>query len=680
VNHAFNAITNKSATSRDRQGAVSFDRACFCKLHHSLTLVARCLLIVAGCVTIATAADDLEQLEQRAFNAAAARVASSVVSIETVGGLETVGKMLVGQGATTGLVVSPDGYIISSAFNFIQKPTSILVGFADGTRAPAKIVATDRSRMLVLLKATVEEKLVVAENAPEAELKVGQWSIAVGRTFDSAQINVSVGVVSAIGRVWGKAVQTDAKISPNNYGGPLVDVRGRVVGVLVPMSPQSTSELAGVEWYDSGIGFAVPMSQVLASFERLKSGQDLYPGILGVVLKQADMFADPVECSGVRPNSPAYKSGFKRGDKIVAVNGREIASRAQLSREINRRYAGESLKVTVARGEQKLERELQLIDKLEPYERPFLGILPQRDRAKGEPVGVVVRYVYADSAAAKSGVKIGDRLVNVGGEAVTDREALAARLADFVIGDKLAVEVLRDGKSVKLELTPAREPTTVPAELPAAVTTNTDKAESPPATGDVPLKIAEHATQFTVYAPTTCETRRPHGVLLWLHGTERPKPENIVNVWKPLCDKHELILVVPLAGQGQWQPADAEAITKALESLQKSHPIDPARIVAHGLQSGAIMAQRLAATQRELIRGVAIVQSQILAPFPENEPATPLSWLVAQSKAIDVTAGLDNLRKAKYTVTTQSQGEKARYFVDAERDEFLRWIDTLDRF
>ena len=71
--------------------------------------------------------------------------------------------------------------------------------------------------------------------------------------------NISVGIVSAVNRIWGKAIQTDAKISPTNYGGPLVDIAGRVLGVLVPLSPMATDELAGVEWYDSGIGFAVPL-------------------------------------------------------------------------------------------------------------------------------------------------------------------------------------------------------------------------------------------------------------------------------------------------------------------------------------------------------------------------------------------------------------------------------------
>src|SRR5262249_59547133 len=76
--------------------------------------------------------------------------------------------------------------------------------------------------------------------------------------------SVSYGIISALGRVWGKAIQTDAKISPINYGGPLVDVTGRVQGILIPASPRGEDVTAGFEWYDSGIGFAIPMGDVMA--------------------------------------------------------------------------------------------------------------------------------------------------------------------------------------------------------------------------------------------------------------------------------------------------------------------------------------------------------------------------------------------------------------------------------
>ena len=254
--------------------------------------LALALLILAGRLS---AAEDLVPLEQKAFRAAVDRVAPSVVRIETIGGLERVGRVLFGTGPTTGVAATPDGYIVSSAFNFIHRPASILVQLPDGTRKPARLVATDHNRMIALLKIEADRPLPVPESVPESELHVGQWAIAVGRTFELNQPNMAVGVVSALERIWGKAIQTDAAVSPNNYGGPLLDIHGRVMGVLVPLSPQDTSEVAGYEWYDSGIGFAVPFRKIQEILPRLKQGKDLRPGLLGINFAGTALFlADPI--------------------------------------------------------------------------------------------------------------------------------------------------------------------------------------------------------------------------------------------------------------------------------------------------------------------------------------------------------------------------------------------------
>ena len=97
--------------------------------------------------------------------------------------------------------------------------------------------------MLVLLKVESETPLPVPTAVPRGEMQVGQWTVAVGRALSSDEINLSVGILSAVDRIWGKAIQTDAKISPSNYGGPLVDLQGRVLGILVPLSPDAQNEV-----------------------------------------------------------------------------------------------------------------------------------------------------------------------------------------------------------------------------------------------------------------------------------------------------------------------------------------------------------------------------------------------------------------------------------------------------
>ena len=141
-------------------------------------------------------AQDSEQLlekEQIAFRAAVQAVANSVVQIETFGGLERVGQELVAEGPTTGTILSSDGWIISSLFSFRAQPASILVSMPNGKRAAARIVARDFSRELVLLKIDEVSDLPVPAVCPTSEVTVGQWAIALGKTYDNKSVSQSGG-------------------------------------------------------------------------------------------------------------------------------------------------------------------------------------------------------------------------------------------------------------------------------------------------------------------------------------------------------------------------------------------------------------------------------------------------------------------------------------------------------
>ncbi|MEA1952152.1 MAG: PDZ domain-containing protein, partial [Planctomycetota bacterium] len=241
-------------------------------------------------------------------------------------------------------------------------PDSILVRLADGSRKAARLLATDHSRKLVLLKIETDGKtdLLVPTFAERKSIRAGQWAIAVGRIFPGKRPNISVGIVSAVNRIWGKAIQTDAAVSPNNYGGPLIDIHGRVMGVLVPMSPEGDSQIAGFQWYDSGIGFAIPADDVLRSVELMKRGEDLYGGFLGVGFKQPNLSMAEAIVAGCAAGSPAQKAGLRTGDRIVAIDGRQVGRAAELREAVARRYAGEKMKITVERDGREIPFEIEL--------------------------------------------------------------------------------------------------------------------------------------------------------------------------------------------------------------------------------------------------------------------------------------------------------------------------------
>jgi serine protease Do len=639
--------------------------------------------------TLPAAADDTAADQQAAFAAAVDRVAPAVVQIETVGGLERVEGVLLGTGPTTGLAVDPSGYIISSAFNFIGSPASILVRLPDGARKPARLVATDHARMLVLLKIDAQRPLPTCEIAPRRQMRVGQWTIAVGRTFQGGRPNIAVGILSAIDRVWGRAIQTDAAVSPNNYGGPLVDVRGRVMGVLVPLSPQAAGEVAGMEWYDSGIGFAVPAEDIQRMLPRLKKGEDLYPGLAGFTLKGPNQFTGPPLVAACRPECPAATAGIKVGDLIVELAGRPITRAVEVRDELGRRYAGDKLSVTVLRGRQLIKAELELAAKLEPFQHGFLGILPIRSNVEK---GVAVRYVYPNSPAAAVGIAAGDVLVSLAGEPLRNRLELRQKIGMSEPGSEVDLELRRADSVRKVKAILAALPEGLPPdELPPASESSKDSvnnsrgltapgapgiaaapAKPAVAVGAVPLKIPEYANEVWAYVPASYDPTAAYGVVVWLHDPGGFDWKELFARWQPKS-----------SDPSRWMPAEAALVDRLLAHLGSTYRVDPARVVVHGYEGGGAMAFLAAFHNREAIRAVAAVEAAPVGPPPENDPlhrlAVYLAWGHNSPAARPIGQAAAALRRMKIPVTAKSLDEMPRYLNADELSQLARWIDMLDR-
>ncbi|MEZ6080949.1 MAG: trypsin-like peptidase domain-containing protein, partial [Pirellulaceae bacterium] len=159
-------------------------------------LVLSLLALGLSASTLRAQSPTLVGAEEAAFQAAVEQVAASVVQIETFGGLERADEELVADGPTTGTIVAADGWIVSTLYSFRQQPASILVTLPDGSRAAARIVARDYSREVALLKVDSDEPLPVARFAPKSDVQVGQWTVALGKTYDKQSVSQSVGIVS----------------------------------------------------------------------------------------------------------------------------------------------------------------------------------------------------------------------------------------------------------------------------------------------------------------------------------------------------------------------------------------------------------------------------------------------------------------------------------------------------
>lgn len=318
------------------------------------------------------------------------KIAPSIVRIETIGGAQPVRSrpegpggrrgtdFRQGDGPSTGVIWTSDGYILTSSFHFVRDPTVITVILRDERRFVARLVARDLPGRLALLRVDATDLAPIPRIRRE-ELRVGQWVISAGYGHGTAYPAPSLGIISATGRMNGMAIQTDAKISPANYGGPLFDLGGRMVGVCVPMG-MSTDEVAGVEWYDSGIGFATHVNRIERHFARMAKGENIERGFLGVSLEPEDLkpqpATPPAEPRGLRiggsPRGPAIAAGLRAGDLVLALDDVPTPRLVDLRRVLWAAAAGDSMRVRYLRDGVICETTLTLAsaDSLRAAEQP----------------------------------------------------------------------------------------------------------------------------------------------------------------------------------------------------------------------------------------------------------------------------------------------------------------------
>jgi serine protease Do len=679
----------------------------FWRALRQIGLVAACVLLLAPA---RLQAEDLADLERDAFNAAVEAVDDCVVQIRTVGGLDRLDGEALAQGPTTGLIITEDGYIVSSAFNFAQQPASVLVRLPDGKQLAARVVGRDTNRMLVLLKVDPDGKLPTPDVAPAGQVRVGDWAIAVGRTYDATRPNVSVGVVSALNRMFGRAIQTDANASAANYGGPLVDVRGRVLGVLVPMAPQAagaaeTSEIAGAEFYDSGIAFAVPLSDIRANLDRWISAGDLKRGLLGVGMADGNPHTTAPKVTAVWPRSPAAEAGWKTDDVIVAIDGVAVETQTQLRFQTMPHYAGDKLAVTLRRGEgddaEEINTEVTLADKLEPFRHAFLGVLPARlqpavDDKAGEgdegdsssSAGVVVRSIWPDSPAAKAGLRTGDRITRLGSKEIDSLGAALAELNSHAPEDELAIVAKRSDETLELSAELSQLPTGVlsSSDLPTAAA----EREAAPSQDDPKLdtlKLPDLPQEAYFYRPPSA--KKAGGVLLWLGAADEKARKELTTAWRDVCDRHGVTLLMPTPSDAKgWSSDDLEFLARLLPAAASRLSTDPRRIVVGGEGKGGQLAYAFAFAARKAVRGVAVADSPLprTLKLPQTAPGQRLAVLSVETQNESLTLlihrDLQKLAEAGFPATQVERPSRTDDgLLDATtRATIGRWIDGLDRF
>ena len=245
----------------------------------------------------------------------------------------------------TGFVYDTNGDILTNE-HVVDGASSVTVKFSDGSTYKATVVGTDPSTDIAVVHVNAPaSKLVPLTLADSSNVSVGDGVVAIGNPF-GLEGTVTSGIVSALGReitapdsspIEG-AIQTDAAINHGNSGGPLLNMKGEVIGI--------TSQIESDSGGNDGVGFAVPSNTVRTIAQQLIANGQAQHALLGVTPANA---SNGVGVSDVQGGSGADNAGVKAGDVITAVNGKAVRTAAQLRALIAAKQPGDKLTLTIRR-------------------------------------------------------------------------------------------------------------------------------------------------------------------------------------------------------------------------------------------------------------------------------------------------------------------------------------------
>ena len=351
------------------------------------------------------------------------------------------------RGVGSGFVISADGYILTNA-HVVEGADEVYVTLTDKREYKAKIIGSDKRSDVALVK-------IEGSNLPRLtfgdsnKLRVGEWVIAIGSPF-GLDNTVTAGIISAKARDTGDylpLIQTDVAVNPGNSGGPLINMRGEVIGINSQIYSRSGGYM--------GISFAVPIDEAMRVSEQLKTAGRVTRGRIGVQIGEvtkdvADSLGLP-KANGalvqrVESGGPAEKGGIEAGDIIVKFNGAAIEKSSDLPRMVGntkpgarstvtvwRKGAAKELSLTIAEMEpdnKVAKREEKSIKPEQPVNTLGLVASDLTDAQKKElkvDGGAVVDT--AEGAAARAGLRAGDLILRVNNTDVKDSKQFNALVA-----------------------------------------------------------------------------------------------------------------------------------------------------------------------------------------------------------------------------------------------------------
>jgi len=364
-----------------------------------------------------------------AFEKVAADVSPSVVNItasSTVRQRDWFGRIVEGSQVATGsgFIISSDGYILTNN-HVVSRAEQLEVRLSNETRYQAKVIGTDPSTEVALIKIDAKG-LTPAKLGDSNAAKPGQWVLAIGSPYNLSQ-TVTAGIVSAVGRSmhserqgsltdYDNFIQTDASVNPGNSGGPLVNLRGEVIGINTAIFSKTGGSV--------GVGFAVPINLARTVSDTIRSTGSAnfatYLGVRSAVPRDDEQPSEATRTDGVpiadvMADSPAAKAGLRRGDIIQSVNGLPTRDGVSLQTLVQRIAPGSAVPVVLIRDGKSVTVDVTLAAR--PKEVTDAGGGRPTDMSTGtnNPLGLSVRELTPSAARSlnlRPGVK-GVQIVEV---------------------------------------------------------------------------------------------------------------------------------------------------------------------------------------------------------------------------------------------------------------------------
>jgi Do/DeqQ family serine protease len=373
------------------------------------------------------------------------------------------------EGLGSGIIVRQDGktvYVLTN-FHVAGSASKITVVTSDEKEYDATLVGKgDSRRDLALLKFESKEPVTVATLGDSSKVMVGDWAIAIGSPFGYVS-SVTAGIISAVGRDSGGPddnisdfIQTDAAINRGNSGGPLINIRGEVIGI--------NTWIASTTGGSNGLGFALPINNAKKAINDFIETGEYQSGWIGIGLYNMDkataedLGVDPKKgalAASVFKQSPADKAGILPGDVILKVNGQDIKNTEQLVRIVADLPIGKAAGIVLVRDGRTMTVNATIDKRDEKVAQAdgnyFPGIIVislksedlNKDKLPKDAKGVYVVNVSDKSPGSIVGLEAGDIITEINEKPVAGIREFY-RLLNDTSAKKIAFTVLRDGQTV----------------------------------------------------------------------------------------------------------------------------------------------------------------------------------------------------------------------------------------